>query len=157
MIIREARLGDASKILQLIHGLADYEKAPEQVVATVEKIEESLFCDAPVAFCLLAEIEDEIVGFAIWFKNYSTWLGEPGIYLEDLYVDSAYRAQGIGTALMKHLAQMCVHLGYRRFQWWVLDWNKPAIDFYQSIGAEPMDEWTVFRLSGNALSEFAKS
>jgi GNAT superfamily N-acetyltransferase len=96
------------------------------------------------------------VGVAIWFLNYSTWLGKPGIYLEDLYVKPEFRGEGIGKGFMKRLADICLERGYERFQWWVLDWNEPSIDFYRSIGAVAMDEWTVYRLSGDALRNFSK-
>ncbi len=155
MKIRQAQREDATSILDLIHGLALYEKAPEQVVATLEDIERSLFTEHPIAFCHVAEIDHKVVGIAIWFKNYSTWLGQPGIYLEDLFVLPEFRKRGVGSALMKHLARLCVELDYKRFQWWVLDWNTPAIDFYHSMGAVPMDEWTVFRLAGDALKDYA--
>lgn len=155
-MIREAVKSDAPAIYSLIHELADYEKAPHEVVATLEDIENTLFAAHPTAFCHVAESDGEVVGIAIWFLNYSTWLGQPGIYLEDLYVRPAYRGAGLGMALMKELAKICVARGYRRFQWWVLDWNEPAINFYRSIGATAMDEWTVYRLSGEALERFAQ-
>jgi GNAT superfamily N-acetyltransferase len=104
---------------------------------------------------LIAELGNEVTGFAVWHLNYSTWLGKHGIYLEDLYVDPKYRGQGHGKALLRKLAQICVERGYKRLQWWVLDWNQSAIDFYKSIGAEPMDQWTVFRVSGSSLEKLA--
>ena len=155
MLIRDAVYGDAQSILDLIHELAVYEKAPDEMVATVAQIEQSLFNDSPVAFCHVAEVDGKIVGIALWFLNYSTWLGKPGIYLEDLFVQPEYRGHGIGKGFMKTLAQLCIERGYERFQWWVLDWNEPSIDFYESLGAVAMDEWTVFRLSGGALKKFA--
>jgi len=155
-VIRPAERGDLSAIYCLIHELAEYEKAPHEVVATVNDIEATLFGDNPTAFCHVAEVNGEVVGIAIWFLNYSTWLGQPGIYLEDLYVKPAFRGQGIGLDLMKVLARICVERGYQRFQWWVLDWNEPSINFYKSIGAIAMDEWTVYRLSGDALERFAQ-
>jgi GNAT superfamily N-acetyltransferase len=156
MNIRQALPSDATSIHQLIYDLALYEKAAHEVVATVADIENSLFAEKPVAYAHVAEIEGELVGVAIWFLNYSTWLGKPGIYLEDLYVKPEFRGQGIGKSFMKCLAEICVERGYERFQWWVLDWNKPSIDFYKSIGAVAMDEWTVFRLSGDALKNFSQ-
>lgn len=156
-MIRAATKEDAPAIFALIHELAEYEKAPEEVVATLADIEMTLFGEAPTAFCHVAEKNGEVVGIAIWFLNYSTWLGQPGIYLEDLFVRPEHRGAGLGLALMKELARICVERGYRRFQWWVLDWNEPAINFYKSLGAEPMDEWTVYRLSGDALERFARS
>lgn len=156
-MIRPARASDAADIYQLIHELAAYEKAPQEVVATLADIEQTLFGDNPTAFCHVAEEDGQIVGIAIWFLNYSTWLGKPGIYLEDLYVRPDFRGKGLGLALMKELARICVERGYQRFQWWVLDWNEPSINFYTSIGAVAMDEWTVYRLSGEALERFAAS
>lgn len=156
-MIRPARASDAADIYQLIHELAAYEKAPQEVVATLADIEQTLFGDNPTAFCHVAEEDGQIVGIAIWFLNYSTWLGKPGIYLEDLYVRPDFRGKGLGLSLMKELAGICVERGYQRFQWWVLDWNEPSINFYTSIGAVAMDEWTVYRLSGEALERFATS
>jgi GNAT superfamily N-acetyltransferase len=155
MQIRIAQPSDAADIHRLIYELAVYEKAPEQMVATLDQIDGSLFTEKPVAFCHVAEVDGKIVGFALWFLNYSTWLGKPGIYLEDLFVQPEYRGHGIGKGFMKTLAQICMERGYERFQWWVLDWNEPSIEFYKSLGAVPMDEWTVFRLSGGALQKFA--
>lgn len=155
MKIRLAQPADVEDIHRLIYELAVYEKAPEEMVATIDQIKTSLFNESPVAFCHVAEVEGKIVGIALWFLNYSTWLGKAGIYLEDLYVQSEYRGHGIGKGFMQTLAALCVERGYERFQWWVLDWNKPSIDFYESLGAVPMNEWTVFRLSGDALKKFA--
>lgn len=155
MQIRLAIAQDAAEIHRLIYELAIYEKAPESMVATLKQIEDSLFANAPVAYCHVAEVEGKIVGIAIWFLNYSTWLGKPGIYLEDLFVEPEFRGHGIGKSFMRTLAQLCVEREYERFQWWVLDWNSPAIDFYKSLGAVAMDDWTVFRLSGDALKKFA--
>lgn len=154
-MIRLAQPADAEDIHRLIYELAIYEKAPEQMVATIDQINESLFIPSPVAFCHVAEVDGKIVGIALWFLNYSTWLGKAGIYLEDLFVQPEYRGHGIGKGFMQTLAALCVERDYERFQWWVLDWNTPSIDFYQSLGAVPMDEWTVFRLSGDALKKFA--
>ena len=156
-MIRYARKEDAPRIHQLIKDLAEYEKAPLEAKATIQQIEETIFGDNPVAFCHVAEIDGQIVGIAIWFLNYSTWLGKAGLYLEDLFVKPEFRGKGLGLELMKTLARLCVERNYERFQWWVLDWNEPSIDFYKSIGAEAMDEWTVYRLSGNALKSFAAS
>jgi GNAT superfamily N-acetyltransferase len=155
MQIRMALPADVEDIHRLIYELAVYEKAPEEMVATIDQINTSLFNANPVAFCHVAEVDGKIVGIALWFLNYSTWLGKAGIYLEDLFVQPEYRGHGIGKGFMQTLAALCVERGYERFQWWVLDWNKPSIDFYQALGAVPMDEWTVFRLSGDALKKFA--
>ena len=155
MQIRLAIPTDVEDIHRLIYELAVYEKAPDEMVATIDQINGSLFSDKPVAFCHVAEVDGKIVGIALWFLNYSTWLGKAGIYLEDLFVQPEYRGHGIGKGFMKTLAQLCIERGYERFQWWVLDWNEPSIEFYKSLGAVPMDEWTVFRLSGGALKKFA--
>jgi GNAT superfamily N-acetyltransferase len=157
MKIRLAQPEDIADIHRLIYELAVYEKAPEQMVATVEQINESLFKENRVVFCHVAVVDEKIVGIALWFLNYSTWLGKPGIYLEDLFVQPEYRGHGIGKGFMKTLAQLCIERGYERFQWWVLDWNEPSIEFYKSLGAVSMDEWTVFRLSGDALKKFASA
>ena len=154
-MIRPATSADVAAIHALIVELAIYEREPDAVVATVEQIHENLFGRDPVAYCHVAEVDGQIVGIAIWFLNYSTWLGKAGLYLEDLFVKPEFRSRGLGLQLMKALAQICVERGYERFQWWVLDWNEPSINFYKSIGAEAMDEWTVYRLSGDALKNFA--
>jgi GNAT superfamily N-acetyltransferase len=156
-MIREAKMDDVEAIHQLIIELAIYEKEPDAVIASVRDIRENLFGENPVAFCHVAEVDGKVVGIAIWFLNYSTWLGKAGLYLEDLFVKPEFRGSGLGLKLMKTLAQLCVDRGYERFQWWVLDWNEPSINFYKSIGAEAMDEWTVYRLSGSALKSFAAS
>ena len=154
-MIRPATSADVAAIHALIVELAIYEREPDAVVATVEQIHENLFGRDPVAYCHVAEVDGQIVGIAIWFLNYSTWLGKAGLYLEDLFVKPEFRSRGLGLQLMKALAQICVERGYERFQWWVLDWNEPSINFYKSIGAEAMDQWTVYRLSGDALKNFA--
>jgi GNAT superfamily N-acetyltransferase len=156
MTIRAARLDDVDEILALIYELAVYEKAPEEAKATREQIIESFFCENPKVFCELVEVDGEIAGCAIWFLNYSTWLGKHGIYLEDLFVRPQYRGKGFGKALLKYLASICDERGYGRFQWWVLDWNEPSIEFYKSLGAVAMDEWTVYRVSGNPLKKLAE-
>ena len=156
-MIREAKISDVPAIYQLIIDLAVYEKEPDAVIASPDDIKENLFGANPVAFCHVAEVDGKVVGIAIWFLNYSTWLGKAGLYLEDLFVNPEYRGKGLGLELMKTLAKLCVDRGYERFQWWVLDWNEPSINFYKAIGAEAMDEWTVYRLSGSALNSFAAS
>lgn len=156
-MIREARIEDVQAIHDLIVQLAIYEKEPDAVSASPDQIRDNLFGPDPVAFCHVAEIDGEVVGIAIWFLNYSTWLGKAGLYLEDLFIVPEFRGRGLGLAFMKTLAKICIERGYERFQWWVLDWNEPSINFYKSIGAEAMDEWTVYRLSGSALSNFAAS
>ena len=154
--IRSAAPADIQVILNLIRELAIYEKEEDQAKATADQINEALFSEKPTAYCELIELDTgEIVGFAFWFKNYSTWTGTPGIYLEDLFVMPEFRGAGYGKALLVHLAKKCVENGWSRFQWWVLDWNEPSIAFYRSLGAVPMDEWTVFRVSGDALVRLA--
>jgi GNAT superfamily N-acetyltransferase len=155
LIIRAALPKDLDSIWDLIIGLAEYEKALDEVKTDKETIGKSLF-DGDVAKCHVAEVDGEVIGIALWFLNYSTWTGTAGVYLEDLYVKPEFRGQGAGMALMKALAKVCIENGYVRFQWWVLDWNEPSINFYKSFGAVPMVEWTVFRLSGEALEKFAR-
>lgn len=155
VIVRAATPTDSAEILRYIHALAEYEKAPSEVVLSISDLESSLFCENPQVYCLLSQLGDEITGIAMWHLNYSTWLGKHGMYLEDLFVDPKHRGAGHGKALLIRLAQICVEKGYPRFQWWVLDWNQPAIDFYNSLGAVAMDEWTVFRLTGEDLIKLA--
>lgn len=155
MKIRPATLGDTEEIRALIYELALYEKAPEEAKATAADIEQSFFSKDPKVFCDLVEVDGAIAGCAIWFLNYSTWQGKHGIYLEDLFIRPEYRGRGYGKALLKHLAAICQERGYGRFQWWVLDWNTPSIEFYKSLGAVAMDEWTVYRVSGDELSKLA--
>jgi GNAT superfamily N-acetyltransferase len=157
MSIRPATPSDVPAILELIKDLAVYEKAPDAVKSTAENLHEALFGADPKVFAYVVDVDSKIVGIAIWFLNYSTWMGTHGIYLEDLYVNPAFRGQGYGMNLLKTLAQICVERGYSRLQWWVLDWNEPAINFYKSLGAVPMDEWTVFRVDGEALQKLGTS
>ena len=153
MKIRPAKREEVGEVLQLIQDLATYEKAPEQVEASKDDLLNTIFAKEPRVFCDLVEVDGRIAGMAIWFLNYSTWQAKHGIYLEDLYIKPEFRARGYGKALLKHLAQICDKEGYGRLQWWVLDWNSPAIEFYKSFGAEAMDEWTVYRTSGQALKD----
>ena len=153
MKIRPAKREEVGEVLQLIQDLATYEKAPDQVEASRDDLLNTIFAKEPRVFCDLVEVDGQIAGMAIWFLNYSTWQAKHGIYLEDLYVKPEFRARGYGKALLKHLAQICDREGYGRLQWWVLDWNSPAIEFYKSFGAEAMDEWTVYRTSGQALKD----
>lgn len=140
----------------LIRELADYENASESALATHDQLHDSLFGGEPRVFCDLVESDDgAVAGFAVWFLNYSTWTGAHGIYLEDLFVRPEYRGRGYGKALLVHLAKECASNGYGRFEWSVLNWNGPAIDFYRSLGAETMDEWIVHRVSGDALQRLA--
>jgi GNAT superfamily N-acetyltransferase len=154
-VIRPAVPGDVPAIYRLIRELAEYEQAPEQVSATLQQLADSLFGPEPAVFAHVAEHEGEVVGFALWFLNYSTWLGRHGIYLEDLYVTPAMRGSGLGRALLAELARICVERGYGRLDWSVLDWNTPARGFYAALGAVPVDDWTVYRLSGAALADLA--
>lgn len=153
--IREARSGDAPLVLDFIRKLADYEKLSHEAVATAGDIHEALFGPMPRCHCELAFWNGEPAGFALWFYNFSTFRGKAGIYLEDLFVEPALRGRGLGKALLKHLARRCVAEGLPRFQWWVLNWNEPSIRFYESLGARPMKEWTVYRVSGEALERLA--
>ena len=153
MKIRPAKREEVGEVLQLIQDLATYEKAPDQVEASKDDLLNTIFAKEPRVFCDLVEVDGQIAGMAIWFLNYSTWQAKHGIYLEDLYIKPEFRARGYGKALLKHLAQICDREGYGRLQWWVLDWNSPAIEFYRSFGAEAMDEWTVYRTSGQALKD----
>jgi GNAT superfamily N-acetyltransferase len=156
-MIRPAAPADVPAIHRLIRELADYERSLAEVTATEQDLRDSLFLAQPAVFAHVAEDEGEVVGFALWFLNYSTWLGKHGIYLEDLYVTPQQRGRGLGKALLTELAAICVQRGYGRLEWWVLDRNTPAIGFYRSIGAVGMDEWTVQRLTGPALRALAES
>ena len=138
-------------VLALVRELAAYEREPDAVVATEDGLRAALFGDSPAVFCHVAEDGGEVVGFALWFLNFSTWLSRHGIYLEDLYVRPSHRGTGLGKALLETLTSIARERGYGRVEWWVLDWNEPARAFYRSLGARPMDEWTVWRLTGDAL------
>ena len=155
MSVRPAHTQDVPALLQLIRGLAHYEKALHEVLATEDALMTSFFCENPQVFCQVATEDETVVGIAVWHLNYSTWLGKHGMYLEDLYVLPEARGRGHGMALLRELAKICVLRKYERLQWWVLDWNEPSIEIYKSIGAVPMDEWTVFRLSGDALHKLS--
>ncbi|MEV8094896.1 GNAT family N-acetyltransferase [Kitasatospora sp. NPDC085879] len=154
-MIRTALATDVPVIHAMIRELAEYERAPHEARATQEQLRDALFGEHPAVFGLIAEDDatGEPVGFALWFRNFSTWRGTHGIYLEDLYVRPASRGGGHGRALLAELARICVERGYSRLEWSVLDWNEPSIGFYKSLGAVPMDEWTVFRLTDDALAE----
>ena len=150
--IREATPADVLDILRLIKELADYEKEPDAVVTTEADLRRWVFGDDAVASVLMAELDGRAVGLALWFRNYSTWTGQPGIYLEDLFVEPEARGSGLGKALLVELARIAVARGYARVEWAVLDWNQPSIDFYEALGARPMQEWTTYRLTGEALA-----
>lgn len=182
ILVREATPEDVAQVHQMINELAEYEKAPEEVIATEQNLMKALFGrdfsspeydqhdsiassgiantphGQPALYAFVVEgpeDSDQLAGMAIWFLNYSTWDGTHGVYLEDLYVRPQYRGQGMGKALMKRLAQVCVENDYSRFQWWVLDWNQPAIEVYRAMGAKAMDEWTVYRVTGQELKDLA--
>jgi len=155
--IRPAVAGDVPVILSLIRGLAEYEKAaPEEVPANEEMLRESLFGARPFAEALLACLDGRPVGFALFFHNYSTWRARPGLYLEDLFVLPEMRGRGFGKALLRELARIARERGCARMEWAVLDWNAPAIGFYKSLGAVPLDEWTIFRLTEDAIARVAE-
>ena len=151
-MIRRATPDDLPAIVTLVRALAEYERAPEQAVATEDHFRVALFGAEPAAFAHVAEHDDgRVVGFALWYRSFSTWLGIPGVHLEDLFVLADHRGFGYGRALLAELARVCVANGYGRLEWSVLDWNEPAIGFYRALGAAPQDEWTTFRLTGDAL------
>ncbi len=154
-MIRPAEAADIPAIRQLIQDLAEYEKALPEVTATDEDLRRALLGERPAVFAHVAEHDGEVVGFALWFLNFSTWTGQHGIYLEDLYVRPDQRRSGLGRALLAELARICVARGYARLEWSVLDWNSPARTFYASLGAAEMNEWTVHRLAGAALRALA--
>ena len=156
MSIRDAVPADISDLLRLIRELAGYEREPDAVEATEADLRRHLFDPGPKVFALVAEVDGSVVGMAIYFVSFSTWTGRHGLYLEDLFVEPAHRSQGVGRALMQALAGRAVDRGYQRLEWAVLDWNQPAIGFYRALGAIPMDEWTTFRLAGEALARFAQ-
>jgi GNAT superfamily N-acetyltransferase len=153
--IRRAVESDVDAMVALVYELAEYERAPKQCHLTADQLRTALFGPRPALFAHVAEVDAAVVGCALWFLNFSTWDGVHGIYLEDLFVQPNARGCGLGKALLTALAAECVRRGYSRLQWWVLGWNEPAIGFYTSLGAMPMDEWTVFRLSGDALTRLA--
>jgi len=153
--IRPATPDDAELILRFITELAIYEKAEHEVKTDAAGIRDSLFAEGSTAHGLICENDGQPIGYAVYFFNYSTWLGKHGLYLEDLYVSPEARGLGAGKALLRHLAQLAVARGCGRFEWSVLDWNTPAIDFYESFGARPQSEWTTYRLAGQALTDFA--
>src|SRR5437660_4256219 len=155
--IRPARVEDVPVILELIRDLATYERAPDEVTATEEQLVDVLFGEKPVAEVLLAFEGKSPVGFAVFFHNFSTWLGRPGLYLEDLFVRPEHRGKGYGRALLVYLAKIARDRKCGRMEWAVLDWNEPAIQFYRKLGAKPMEEWTVFRLTRDGIARLANS
>ncbi len=156
-VIQPATEKDVPLILRLIRALAEYERAPNDAVATEEQLREVFFGEKPAAEVLLAFENKEPVGFAVYFFNFSTWLGRPGLYLEDLFVRPKLRGKGYGRSLLERLAQIAQERGCGRMEWAVLDWNEPAIQFYKKLGAQPMEEWTVFRLTRDGIAALAGS
>lgn len=158
MRVRPIKPADVSAVVTMVHELAAYERAPEECHLTAEQLSAALFGPAPALFGHVAEFESgQLAGFALWFLNFSTWRGAHGIYLEDLYVRPEARGHGAGRALLAALAAICVERGYQRLEWWVLDWNEPALRFYRTLGAEPMNDWTVWRLDSERLGGLAAS
>jgi GNAT superfamily N-acetyltransferase len=154
--ILPAAPADVPVILALIRELAEFERLLDQVTASEQQLQEHLFGPTPKAEVLIARLDGEVAGFALFFHNFSTFLAAPGLYLEDLYVRDAFRGRGCGEALLRHLARLAVQRGCRRFEWSVLDWNRRAIDFYRALGAQAQDDWTIFRVSGAALEQLAQ-
>jgi len=155
---RRARPDDVAEIHALVVELADYERARHEVKATPDDFHAALFAERPAVFAHVVDDpgrQGRLAGMALWFLNFSTWEGRHGLYLEDLYVRPEHRGAGFGQQLLSALARECVDQGYRRLEWWVLDWNEPALGFYRSLGATPMDEWTVHRVTGEALTALA--
>jgi GNAT superfamily N-acetyltransferase len=157
VVLRTARETDVPVILELIEALADYEKLRDQCVATAEELRATLFGDVPMAEVLLAEVDGQVAGFALFCGNYSTFLARPGIWLEDLFVRPEFRGHGLGKRLLSHLAQLAIERNCGRVEWGVLNWNTPSIGFYESLGARGMREWTTFRLTGDAIASLAAS
>lgn len=156
-MIRRATPEDVPTLVELVYDLAEYEKAREQCALTADDLHAALFGPAPAVFAHVATVDARVAGCAIWFLNYSTWTGKHGIYLEDLYVRPQARGRGLGKALLAELAREAVANGYTRVDWSVLDWNTPSIEFYRGLGAVAQDEWTGFRLAGDALARLADS
>jgi GNAT superfamily N-acetyltransferase len=154
--IRRVVPSDVDRVVALTHELADYEKAPDECHLTVEQLHTALFGHRPALFGHVAEVDGEVVGFAVWFLSFSTWRGVHGLYLEDVFVRPEHRGSGLGRALLAALARECVERGYARFEWSVLNWNTPSIEFYRSMGAVPMDEWTRYLLTDDSLRALAQ-
>ncbi|MGP4020370.1 GNAT family N-acetyltransferase [Saccharopolyspora sp. 5N708] len=154
-MIRRATRADVPAMVELVHELARYEKASQQCHLTDQQLLDALFGPAPALFGHVAEVDGAVVGLSLWLLNFSTWEGVHGIYLEDLYVRPEQRGRGLGKALLQALARECVQRGYARLEWSVLNWNEPSINFYKAAGATPLDEWTMYRLTGTALRAFS--
>lgn len=155
--IRNAKKEDSETLLVLIKELARYEELEDHVSGTVEGIQKTLFCEHPKVEALILELNGEVAGFALFFHNYSTFLCKHGLYIEDLYVREAYRGHGYGKALLQHICMLATERDCGRVEWWCLDWNQPSVDFYLKLGAEPMKDWTVYRLDHEKLSLLAKT
>jgi len=155
-VVRRARPDDVDAMVALVHELADYERTPDACTLTGEQLAGALFAASPALFGHVGEVDEHVVGVALWFLNFSTWTGTHGVYLEDLFVRPSHRRLGLGRSLLGALAAECVDHGYGRLEWSVLDWNRPALDFYASFGAVGMDEWTVHRMTGDALAALAR-
>jgi GNAT superfamily N-acetyltransferase len=155
--VRPVEIVDVAAVVQLVHDLADYEQAADACQLTVSQLHAALFNDQPALFGHVALDQGDVVGCALWFLNFSTWRGVPGIYLEDLYVQPAHRGKGLGRALLVELARHCVGRGYARLEWAVLDWNEPSIRFYRSLGATAQDDWSIFRIDGESLTALSRS
>jgi GNAT superfamily N-acetyltransferase len=154
-VIRPVTTHDIPIVLAMVAELAECERAADEAVATDADFELALFGEHPAVFAVIAEIDGQAAGFALFFKNFSTWLGKHGIYLEDLYVRPEFRGGGVGQGLLSHLAQICVDNGYPRFEWWVLDWNESARKVYDHLGAQALTEWIPYRVTGDSLTELA--
>jgi GNAT superfamily N-acetyltransferase len=153
--IRAATATDTPLVLAFIRDLAKYEQLSSECHATEEQVRQTLFSDRPAAECLLAYVDNEPAGFAVFYTNYSTFLARPGLYVEDLFVKPTFRKRGVGRALMHHIAKLANERKCGRMEWTVLDWNEPAIEFYRGLGAQPLEEWRIFRLTGSALAQYA--
>ena len=153
--VRRVRPDDVPRICQLVRDLAEYERAPADAQMTDDQLHHALFGAEVSLYGHVAEVDGQVIGFAVWFLNFSTWRGRHGIYLEDLFVAPEHRGSGIGKALLAALARECLNQGYARLEWWVLNWNEPSIAFYRALGAVAMDDWTVFRLTDQELTDLA--
>jgi GNAT superfamily N-acetyltransferase len=157
VLTREIQESDVEIVLRMVHDLAAYEKSSNECRMTVQQLREALFGATPALFGHVAEVDGRVVGFVLWFLNFSTWTGTHGVYGEDMYVEPDYRGHGVGRALFEAMARVCVERGYHRLQFWTLDWNTGTIAFTNSLGAKPMDEWTVYRITGADLDKLGSA